>query len=71
MMKRLLLLAFGVIGLAAPVFAQNIVSDSLYVSGVRVSSMDGSPMSAADVTIRGVNSLRGDGAPLWIVDGVV
>lgn len=71
MMKRLLLLAFGVIGLAAPVFAQNIVSDSLYVSGVRVSSVDGSPMSAADVTIRGVNSLRGDGAPLWIVDGAV
>ena len=41
------------------------------VSGVRVSSIDGSLNGALNVNIRGLNTLRGDSQPLWIVDGVV
>lgn len=41
------------------------------VSGVRVWSMDGSPMSSYGVSIRGVNSLRGGSNPLYVVDGSV
>ena len=41
------------------------------VSGVRVSSIDGSSNGALNVNIRGLNTLRGDSQPLWIVDGVV
>ncbi len=41
------------------------------VSGVRVSSIDGNPNGAFNVNIRGLNTLRGDSQPLWIVDGAV
>lgn len=41
------------------------------VSGVRVSSIDGSPDGLKNVNIRGVNTFRGDSQPVWIVDGVV
>lgn len=41
------------------------------LSGVRVSSVDGSPNGLQNVHIRGLNTLRGDSQPLWIVDGVV
>ena len=41
------------------------------VSGVRVSSIDGNPVGGTNVNIRGINSLRGDNQPLWIVDGVM
>lgn len=41
------------------------------VAGVRVWSMDSSPMSAPGVSIRGINSLRGNASPLYIVDGTV
>ena len=41
------------------------------VSGVRVSSTDGSPDGLKNVNIRGVNTFRGDSQPVWIVDGVV
>lgn len=67
--------------------AEDIVKDSLgthsssvktveqllqgQVAGVRVWSMDGSPMAATGVSIRGVNSLRGTGAPVYVVDGTV
>lgn len=40
------------------------------ISGVRVSSMDGNPVGGANINIRGVNSLRSDNQPLWIVDGM-
>lgn len=42
------------------------------VSGVRVSSYDGSINGADNVVIRGLSSLHGgaDNQPLWIVDGV-
>lgn len=41
------------------------------VSGVRVSSLDGSPNGLFNVNVRGLNTLRGDSQPLWIVDGAV
>ncbi len=39
------------------------------VSGVRVSSYDGTANGAISTLIRGVNNLRGDSQPLWIIDG--
>lgn len=72
---------------ALPAGARDIVTDTLGVykavvddpaamlrgeiSGVRVSSTDGGLNSACNVNIRGLNTLRGDSQPLWIVDGVV
>lgn len=41
------------------------------VAGVRVSSLDGGSQTAPVVNIRGVNSLRGNGSPLYVVDGSV
>lgn len=41
------------------------------VSGVRVSSLDGSLSGVESVLVRGLNTLRGDSQPVWIVDGVV
>ena len=41
------------------------------VSGVRVSAVDGSRNGLQNVHVRGLNTLRGDSQPLWIVDGVV
>lgn len=40
-------------------------------SGVRVSAVDGAPDGLYNVNIRGLNTLRGDSQPLWIVDGAV
>lgn len=39
------------------------------VSGVRVSALDGG--GAYNTAVRGLNSLRGNSSPLWVVDGVV
>lgn len=41
------------------------------VAGVRVSSVDGSPNGAVNTNIRGINALRSDSQPLWVVDGVI
>ncbi len=41
------------------------------VPGVRVWSMDSNPLSAQGISIRGVNSLRGSGMPLFVVDGSI
>ena len=41
------------------------------ISGVRVSSVDGGANGFQNVHVRGLNTLRGDSQPLWIVDGVV
>ena len=41
------------------------------VSGVRVSALDGSPNGHINMNIRGLNTLRGDSQPLYIVDGAV
>lgn len=54
-----------------PSRAQWDVRDGLGVSGVRVSSIDGAPDGARNVNIRGLNSLRGNNMPLWVVDGCI
>src|SRR5690606_27890001 len=41
------------------------------VAGVDVSSGSGQPGSAANIRIRGRNSLSSGTSPLWVVDGVV
>lgn len=41
------------------------------LSGVRVSGSTGSPLEMNNVDIRGINSVRGNRQPLYIVDGVV
>ena len=41
------------------------------VAGVRVSRTGTSPLSPVSVDIRGISTLRGDGQPLWIVDGAI
>lgn len=72
---------------SAALHAQNIVTDTLglstaasgnvvemlrgQISNVRVSSIDGNPVGGVNVNIRGVNSLRSDNQPLWIIDGVM
>lgn len=39
------------------------------VAGVNVSSVDGQPGSAINVTIRGANSVTQDNSPLYVIDG--
>lgn len=52
--------------------ANSLLADNhFHTSGVRVSNTDGSTNSPVNVNIRGVNTLRGDSQPLYIVDGVV
>lgn len=41
------------------------------VSGVHIGKMDGGENGALSTLIRGLNSLRGDSQPLWVVDGVI
>ena len=41
------------------------------ISGVRVSLVDGSPNGAINTNIRGINALRSDSQPLWVVNGVI
>ncbi len=41
------------------------------ISGVKASSADGAPGAAFDILIRGINSVRGDNQPLFIVDGIM
>lgn len=73
--------------LGVSVSAQNTVQDTLdvnkaaartpadmvagKVSGVRVSSLDGGPNAAVNTNIRGINTLRANSEPLWIVNGVM
>lgn len=40
------------------------------VSGVQVSSNDGTPGKPLDIVIRGGNSITGDNSPLYVIDGV-
>lgn len=41
------------------------------ISGVRVSSTDGGLNEVLNVNIRGINSLRGNNQPLYVIDGVI
>lgn len=83
--RRLLPLLLTISGTAA-VQARDIVTDTLgftsamagnvtellrgQIAGVRVSSIDNNPVGGVNVQIRGINSLRTDNQPLWIIDGV-
>ena len=85
--KKALLVLTVFTAFCAVAMAEDIVRDSIgihsssvktveallqgQVAGVRVWSMDSSPLSAQGVSIRGVNSLRGNGTPLYVVDGTV
>lgn len=84
-MKRIITAAALLLAISA--HAQNIVVDTLgfstaaagnvaellrgKVSNVRVSSIDGNPVGGVNVNIRGINSLRSDNQPLWIIDGIM
>lgn len=41
------------------------------VSGLRISATNGNPLGGITTSVRGVNSMRGNSDPLWIVDGVI
>ena len=86
-MKRLILSTLCILSSAALCGAQDFVRDSLEifktalatpesqiqgrVAGVRVFSLDGMSGGAQGVYIRGLNTLRADSRPLWIVDGAI
>lgn len=86
LMKRIILILLAVV-MYHGVSAQNVVTDSLgfdkaaalspaellkgKMSGVRVSSSDGKCLSPLSVSIRGVNTLRGDNSPLYVIDGTL
>lgn len=40
------------------------------VSGLQVSSVDGTPGAALNIVIRGGNSITGDNSPLYVIDGI-
>ena len=87
MKNKVFLLALAMILAGVSAAAQNTVQDTLevtkaaaqtpaalvagQVSGVRVSSVDGGPNGAVNTNIRGINTLRGNSEPLWIVNGVM
>lgn len=56
-----------------PVIVSENVAELLrgQVAGVHVGAIDNNPNGALNVNIRGLNSLRTDNQPLWIVDGVM
>jgi len=74
-------------GMTIQAEAQDVVVDSLgfdkamavtpatlvqgQVAGVRISPIDGNVNGAVNTLIRGVNALRSDSQPLWIVDGAI
>ena len=85
--KRILAVICLLSSMAAHLAAGEIVTDTLgtvksvatgpadlirgEISGVRVSSVDGSPNGQLNVNIRGLNTLRGDSQPLFIIDGAI
>lgn len=85
--KRITVVACFLFIAVAGMSAEDVVTDTLgtvksvardpseilrgRMSGVRVSATDGSPSGQLNVNIRGLNTLRGDSQPLWIVDGAV
>ena len=70
-MKRLII--FTALVFSANAFAQVTEADLLrgHTSGVRVSSINGGPDDGLRVDIRGLNTLRANTCPLWIVDGAI
>lgn len=41
------------------------------ISGVRVSAVDGNPNGHLNVNLRGLNTVRSESQPLWVVDGAI
>lgn len=86
-MKKMILLAFGLLLLQAASAFEFNYADTLgfdkaaswspgqiltdRISGVRVESQRTVAGSIPQVYLRGVNSLRSDSQPLWIIDGVM
>lgn len=70
-LKTIFCLVLGLSAMSAK--AQETVADMLRgeVAGVYVGSFDGNPVGNVNVNIRGINSLRSDNQPLYIVDGVM
>jgi len=68
-----MILAFGLL-FSASLHAEGekTLSDMLrgVHAGVRISSYDGSPEGAFNVSVRGVNSIRSSSQPLFVIDGV-
>jgi len=71
MFKKTGLAGILILATLFPSWAQWDVRDGMDVSGVRVSLIDGTPDGARNVNIRGLNSLRGNNNPLWVVDGCI
>ena len=69
--KKLSLAGLLLLACLHPSWAQWDLRDGWDVSGVRVSSIDGSLDGARNVNIRGLNSLRGNNNPLIVVDGCI
>lgn len=73
-MKRKRILSFiAAISALLPVRAQTVQEQCLEasVSGLRVYSSDGSANGLRLLNIRGLNGVRRDAAPLWVIDGVI
>lgn len=86
-MKNIFLTLFAILSFCASAASEEVLRDTtgfrtdLFpdatalirggLAGVRVSSTDGNPVGEVSVNIHGVNTLRGDNQPLWIVDGVM
>lgn len=70
-MKKLIILT--ALLLSSNAYAQVTEADMLrgQTSGVRVSSINGGPDDCLRVDIRGLNTLRSNTSPLWIVDGAI
>lgn len=71
MFKKTGLAGILILATLFPSWAQWDVRDGIDVSGVRVSYVDGTPDGARNVNIRGLNSLRGNNMPLFVVDGCI
>ena len=87
MQKRIFAVVFLLMAMTVASAAEDTVTDTLgtvksaatgpaellrgQISGVRVSSTDGGENGLLNVNIRGLNTLRGDSQPLWIVDGAI
>lgn len=87
MKMKSLIPALCLLSISVGMGAQTVVTDTLELSkgvattpaqllkgkvaGVRVSATDGNPSGVTNTNIRGLNSIRGNNEPLWIVDGAI
>lgn len=85
-MRKLFLISFAICAVSFSVSAEIVKTDTLgldrmncdspasllegKVAGLNIYSPDGNPVSGLSVMVRGVNSLRTDRGPLWVIDGM-